>query len=350
MTRDELALLRGVLAAPDDDLPRLVYADWLDEHAGCVVRCDPGARHSHEGYRRWIAKQPIHGIVHESDPRKPHHHCDEKCRVPDGYAARAEFIRVQVELARLEAPVIEARTKGAVYGGCCDRHADMKACDCLNTPEMQVLRERERELWHRLPTRDTFAPWAAGISTDPDEPRFWLGDQSRPLLAVRRGFVAEVTCTFAGWLYHGDELVWSSGQTAACPDCKDESPDRAYCTAREKPGRADGVPRPCPPTAQPVRKVRLTDVDRNLGASNGEWYWTDHLVERLGRPVKLMVTYPTRGAALAALSAALSDRWSGVEFELPAGLPGALTGCPSGNYEPVSTPRRRAGFVHGTSA
>src|SRR6478736_3270237 len=31
MTDDE-ALLRAVLAAPDDDAPRLIYADWLDEH------------------------------------------------------------------------------------------------------------------------------------------------------------------------------------------------------------------------------------------------------------------------------------------------------------------------------
>lgn len=29
---DEAALLRAVVAAPDDDLPRLVYADWLEEH------------------------------------------------------------------------------------------------------------------------------------------------------------------------------------------------------------------------------------------------------------------------------------------------------------------------------
>jgi uncharacterized protein (TIGR02996 family) len=29
---EEAALLRGVLDAPDDDAPRLVYADWLDEH------------------------------------------------------------------------------------------------------------------------------------------------------------------------------------------------------------------------------------------------------------------------------------------------------------------------------
>jgi uncharacterized protein (TIGR02996 family) len=32
MISDERALLRAVCAAPDDDVPRLVYADWLDEH------------------------------------------------------------------------------------------------------------------------------------------------------------------------------------------------------------------------------------------------------------------------------------------------------------------------------
>ena len=33
-TEDESALLRAILEAPDDDAPRLVYADWLDERAG----------------------------------------------------------------------------------------------------------------------------------------------------------------------------------------------------------------------------------------------------------------------------------------------------------------------------
>jgi uncharacterized protein (TIGR02996 family) len=32
MTDDAEALLRAVLSAPDDDAPRLVYADWLEEH------------------------------------------------------------------------------------------------------------------------------------------------------------------------------------------------------------------------------------------------------------------------------------------------------------------------------
>src|SRR5262245_42394378 len=30
---DEEAFLRAISATPDDDAPRLVYADWLDEHS-----------------------------------------------------------------------------------------------------------------------------------------------------------------------------------------------------------------------------------------------------------------------------------------------------------------------------
>lgn len=32
MTDDERAFVEGILAAADDDAPRLIYADWLDEH------------------------------------------------------------------------------------------------------------------------------------------------------------------------------------------------------------------------------------------------------------------------------------------------------------------------------
>src|SRR5438105_1544260 len=51
--REDDALLGDILEHPDDDVPRLVYADWLDEHGGPAEQ------------------------------------------------ARAEFIRLQVELARL---------------------------------------------------------------------------------------------------------------------------------------------------------------------------------------------------------------------------------------------------------
>ncbi len=53
------ALLKSVLASPDDDLPRLVYADWLDEHG------DP-ARAEFIRTQIELAKLPDH------DPRSRH--------------------------------------------------------------------------------------------------------------------------------------------------------------------------------------------------------------------------------------------------------------------------------------
>src|SRR5437899_1980594 len=55
---DAPALRAAIRAAPDDDAPRLVYADWLDEH---------------------------------------------------GHPERAEFIRVQCELARTDSPALRRR-------------------------------------------------------------------------------------------------------------------------------------------------------------------------------------------------------------------------------------------------
>jgi uncharacterized protein (TIGR02996 family) len=72
------ALLRAVLAAPDDDAPRLIYADWLDEEGDCdraeFIRVqialartdehDPRYRELHQresdllqggNYNRWVA-------------------------------------------------------------------------------------------------------------------------------------------------------------------------------------------------------------------------------------------------------------------------------------------------------
>lgn len=38
---DEHALLAAIIAHPDEDTPRLVYADWLDEHADSLSGRDP---------------------------------------------------------------------------------------------------------------------------------------------------------------------------------------------------------------------------------------------------------------------------------------------------------------------
>jgi uncharacterized protein (TIGR02996 family) len=113
MTDDELALLKTVLSSPEDDTPRLVYADWLDEHAGtapcpgcggtgfeqreCKV-C--GARPDSEGcidHGRGCYVLDSDGGGSESAEQCPH--CADG-RVPDSRRERAEFIRVGCWLAR----------------------------------------------------------------------------------------------------------------------------------------------------------------------------------------------------------------------------------------------------------
>jgi uncharacterized protein (TIGR02996 family) len=155
------SLLRAVVAAPADDVPRLVAADWLDEH---------------------------------------------------GQPERAEFIRVQVELARLE-----AEGEGA-------------------SAEAEALRRKERTFLG--PTTLTRAQWA--LEACPELVQVKFLDRSRaPLesmrvfgaerLRFRRGFVEAVTCPAYEWLQHGAEV-------------------------RDR---------------QPIRGVRLTDCDRLTPA---QWF------------------------------------------------------------------------------
>jgi uncharacterized protein (TIGR02996 family) len=148
------SLLRAVVAAPDDDVPRLVAADWLDEH---------------------------------------------------GQPDRAEFIRVQIELARLE-----ASGEGA-------------------SAEAETLRRKERT--YLGPVATYRALWA--LEACPELVRVEFRDRAAASLesmrvagaerlTFRRGFAEAVICPAADWLQHGAEI-----------------------RAR-----------------QPIRAVRLTDCDR----------------------------------------------------------------------------------------
>jgi uncharacterized protein (TIGR02996 family) len=92
MTSDGEALFRAILAAPADDLPRLVYADWLQEH---------------------------------------------------GNAERAEFIRLQCEAWHLcpqYATVTEARTAASrLYKGHADAwHAELPAISGVEWSDLFV--------------------------------------------------------------------------------------------------------------------------------------------------------------------------------------------------------------------
>jgi uncharacterized protein (TIGR02996 family) len=165
LTTDQAALLASILAAPKDDAPRLVFADWLDEN---------------------------------------------------GEGERAEFVRVQVELARYdEMTFAECRACECPDGDY--PHAD----DCPRSPK-HPLREREWELWGYLPVRhgvlrrfsDGLPGWAVLLNGDKGNGL----TNNYPWAIVRRGFVAEVRLTAAAFL--GGPCGRCEGRGTVCLTCR----------------------------------------------------------------------------------------------------------------------------------
>ena len=252
MTTEELCFVRAINADPDDDTARLVYADWLEEN---------------------------------------------------GEDERAEFIRVQCELARMPTE--------------CDRtFCDGQLVVCDDCKRWKRLRRRQRELldahrgnWFVLPGLQR--PWSNGR----DDVVWLTGGGSGYTMylggRVHRGFVESVTCTAEDWRAHADSLYWRPGLAVDCPECVVDPPIGWYhkngCPVCSRTGR---VERPCPPTAQPIRKVTLTTTPgwRIAPALPG----VPPLIWRLARG-------PENDAATIRW---LGQKWPGVEFELPPG------GCP----------------------
>jgi uncharacterized protein (TIGR02996 family) len=128
------AFLAAIIAEPHDDTPRLVAADFLEEH---------------------------------------------------GEADRAAFIRVQVELARLE------------------------ASNLADSPDAVALRARERAFLGPKYEKRLFwaldaCPELVHIPLDrPGSPLARVHVEGAERLTWRRGFVAMVRCPAAEWLRHG---------------------------------------------------------------------------------------------------------------------------------------------------
>jgi uncharacterized protein (TIGR02996 family) len=144
------ALLAAVIASPDDDLPRLVYADWLDEH---------------------------------------------------GEPERAEFVRAQVELEQMESDPDQDRcyTKGTV---CRDPR-----CPSLRWHMWQkALRLREGEL-----LRLHAAAWVPGelVAVSPAA-EVWFafpGQAGHCVGRFGRGFLKSMTLPAAEWVRHADAVL-----------------------------------------------------------------------------------------------------------------------------------------------
>jgi uncharacterized protein (TIGR02996 family) len=130
------AFLHDIIEHPNDDAPRLIYADWLDEHGGAEEQ------------------------------------------------ARAEFIRVQIELARLGADNVGwqmLQSHITTHG--------KRPLSAPGDPRMASLFQRERDLWleHVFEWRKELP--AAGFEE------------------VRRGFAREMYAD-AGWFVKSGAVLW----------------------------------------------------------------------------------------------------------------------------------------------
>jgi uncharacterized protein (TIGR02996 family) len=242
-TTTPAALRAAIIASPEDDGPRLVYADWLDEN-----------------------------------------------REPD----RAEFIRVQCELHRLE----------------------FASFPLTGHSRYIALRELEGRLWSSGCIR-----WFqhAGFCTalTPD------GACGKPAHGFpRRGFIETIHSTLAAFLGGDCPACWGTGDLGTlggrigCNVCSDTWSKRGT-------GRVPGAAAVC--RVEPVTKVVLVGCEPYENSS-GQWQWYDarrtnqtihpqsdlpgELWDLLKQPARgTQKDHPTRDDALDALSRACI-RWA----------------------------------------
>jgi uncharacterized protein (TIGR02996 family) len=266
---DESALLAAVLAAPADDLPRLVYADWLEEHAG-TVKC-----------RACIDGDSIVTAFKKCAV------CSGSGRVPNNFAERAEFVRVQCEIASITVELKDADSPPDLSDEC-----GTEGCDCS---KRTTLRRRERELWPvvreaiRRGLNERFpGEWCIHIES--------LGPivEDTTAAIVRRGFVEEVRCTLAAFLgepcglCRGDGQIetgiLAGGEWERLPDHERQPIPVVRCPSCSGTGRVGGCAAAVA-ASQPVTRWVLSDRRQN-GAANS-WLRDDELWEPYSLPRKL---------------------------------------------------------------
>lgn len=314
-TITEAALLAAVIARPDQDGPRLVYADWLDENAGAAECGWCGGRGEDRpppavevGGRRMVYVGPL-GLCPQ---------CRGTGSVPDGRAARAEFVRVQVEIARW---------------GTCDGHSQGLHSPggprCPECDRRSGCRRRERELMLEH-GREWFGDTALATGSE-DATRM---SPHATIFVVRKGFVSEVRVpTIASWL--GGECGRCEGRGQMYVQRHPDGDTTRHggclgCSTRpgiKGTGRTPGIG-PAVVAAHPVTRVVPADrephetVFANTPLNHRwMWIWNDgdpanpsSLPERVFRKLKPhagnpsgadWMGYPSPDAALAALSDAL---------------------------------------------
>lgn len=310
MTSDESAFIAAIKAAPDDDAPRLIYADWLDEHAG-VIECDRCKHRAlvFDGEKSHLMI-PNDAGQFVSPAKCPT--CGGSGHVSNGNAERAEFIRVQCELARLPQP--ESKTTKPILPGKSYHEGEGICVRCTHDSECR---------YHELKSRQ----FEIGPLITLSDARDWMECHRH-----HRGFVHSITCTAADWLAHGDAICeW-----------------------------------------HPVREVRLTtDIGNYIAADDYGWYFTDGTREASGAYRVIMdcnhlaLDAPVISAEGDQIrETMLSLNWPGVTFHLPQQVGATVSGIAGeylnagdlvyidqdGTYRRVHSGRRISGVAENNAA
>jgi uncharacterized protein (TIGR02996 family) len=231
---DADAFMRAILDAPDDDAPRLIYADALEERAGTVT-C-PACKG--KGWRP----------LRTADAEYQCDRCSGSGRVPD--ADLSEFIRVQCAKAAIP--------------------ATYQTCDCLIIGD----RTAKRCQWCALRVRERALLSARGEEWEAPAravlgPRRWANAPGRAAggecvdYGFLRGFIGRVELPGTAW--------WGS----ECPGLRYDGWTRT-CAGRSCPdchgsGRVNAIgPAIC--AAAPVCEVVLSGKEPSQGIS-GVWLW-----------------------------------------------------------------------------
>ena len=324
MLTERESLLCAILANPAGDLPRMVYADWLDENERENEREDECKACKGEG-----RQSHSHSWSDYAGSGQTHFHydcraCSGSGRVSNGFAARAEFIRVQCELAGMKFPRAMAMTPENE-----ERHARREA-----------LRKREREL---LTAENAMAwggcsgLWNAGLKVSTYTLNYWKDSTDRNALGMQfeRGFVSEVRAPLAVLVGGECERCGGNRHEYDQPGVfySDSHPCHACHGTGTTPGIAARLVR-----EQPVTRWVTSDKEPSPNSFGGpvvswqtdpteQWMpsWLPRelfvCLDKFEDDGELWLLYPSREAAIAALSTAIGKIARATPQPATTGLP-----------------------------
>jgi uncharacterized protein (TIGR02996 family) len=222
---EEAAFLDAIATNPDDDTARLVYADWLDEQDSSPVCC-PSCRGKRGDMVGFLQDGTLMFDAGGGRVGPACAACDGAGTVPDpSRRLRAEFIRVQVELAHApEAVYRNVYAPRTLHLPESQRIAIGQRYD--PNPRFHELRTRERELLDtRHPTQaNTHLAdhWFSGVGVVVTHgaagPWWWYppapDGATGYTFEIRRGFIDRLDVPADVWLRHGDAVLASQPVTA----------------------------------------------------------------------------------------------------------------------------------------